>query len=181
MDKIRAVSLATATLAFTLGLSGCGGAGEDETPTGGNAETTQTGNRSHGSPSDAETQSRNTADNQSGNTSALTIQATGHGPFGLTTSGRPEGTSERQTGKLIVGPGSCLALQSEGRPRLLVFGGDADFVLRGDRPSVTTPALGTTAAGEHLEVAATSVASGDVTGVPRRCTHGSAETVLVIG
>ncbi|MCR3719677.1 MULTISPECIES: hypothetical protein [Prauserella salsuginis group] len=177
MNKIRTASLTVAALAFTAMLAGCGATDDGATSAGGTAETNQaetTNAPPNGAAPETGTPSRN------GNPGSLTVESTGDGPFGLTTQGRPDGRAEARAGKLVVGPGSCLALESGGRPELLIFGDDAEFVLRGGRPSATTAEAGTTAVGERLDVSATSVAADDVTGIPQQCTRGSTRNVLVV-
>lgn len=161
MRHVRARGLAMLPLLLVLGLAGCGNDQSDQ------------------QSADEETTSRTTTASPTGNEETFAVLSTGDGPIGLSASEPAEGQAQEVSGRLIVGPGGCLALTAEAQPRLLVFGGEPEFVLRGDRPSVTTAALGTVRVGERLSLEASMVPRADTTGVPERCTHGAADTLLV--
>ncbi|GAA3288561.1 hypothetical protein [Nesterenkonia halobia] len=115
-----------------------------------------------------------------GEQSALSVEQVGSEPYGLTTEQRPSGTTDDVSGRLIVGPGGHLALVSADQPQLLVFGDDAEFTLRGDRPSVTAPELGTLEVGRQVELSAVEVPTSTLDGVPAGRLQGAAETALVV-
>lgn len=110
----------------------------------------------------------------------LAVSATGDGPIGLTADAEPDGDAATVTGKLIVGPGACLSIVDDDRPQLLVFDDTAEFVLRDDKPSVTTDAAGTLRVGEQVDLSVVAVPAADATGIPDRCADGAADTVLAV-
>lgn len=110
----------------------------------------------------------------------ITVETEGQGPYGLYTAEAPSGDTEEITGKLIIGPGSCMSLVDDAQPQLLVFGEDAEFVLRQDQPGVTTDDLGSVEVGEQIELSAVEVPQDSVEGIPNQCTQGAAETVLFV-
>lgn len=80
---------------------------------------------------------------------------------------------------LITGPGGCLAITNEGKPKLLVFPADTTFALQEGKPSATF--AGTEhGVGSQFAVATTAVAKTSVAGIPDRCLQGSDNTVLVV-
>ncbi|GAA2089641.1 hypothetical protein [Brevibacterium salitolerans] len=118
----------------------------------------------------------------------LTVAAEGEGPMGLTAASpveETEGEAAEVSGRLVVGPGACLSVVSDGagdeqRPRLAVFPEGTEFVLRGDRPSVTADPLGTVQVGEHTTFTAVEVPLDEADGVPERCARGAADSVLAV-
>lgn len=110
----------------------------------------------------------------------VSVEQVGPEPYGLTTAARPEGEAEPVSGELIVGPGAHLALVSGDQPQVLVFGDDAEFTLRGDRPSVTDAGLGTLEVGRQVELSAVEVPISALEGAPAERLQGAAETALVV-
>ncbi|MBM9465147.1 hypothetical protein JL108_16990 [Aeromicrobium sp. YIM 150415] len=155
-------SLVTATAMVAL-LAACGGDSDDD---GG------------ATPQDEATETENTETQDASDT--IEVQPTGDGPIGLTTAGTPAGEAASVSGKLIVGPGGCLSMTADRQPELVVFEDGAEFTLRGDRPSVTTDDLGTVQVGEPVELTAVSVDRADISGIPQRCSNGTADTVVVV-
>lgn len=113
------------------------------------------------------------------------VEATGDGPVGLAASEPLPVASEIDdaasvTARLVTGSGGCFALKEQDRPDLVVFGDGAEFVLSGERPSVTDPAAGEVRVGERAEVTVVAVPASDVEGIPERCANGASEEVLVV-
>ena len=176
----RALPLGAALLALVA--TGCAAedtegpvtAAPDETaqtePDGGEAQ--DDGDAADGSEADAGD------DAEAG--SSLAVETVGESPYGLVASETPQGTPEEVSGELIVGPGGYLALTQQGQPQLLVFEDGADFTLRGDRPSVTTPDLGTLEVGEEVELTAVEVDRDSLSGLPLERVSGAADTALMV-
>ena len=118
----------------------------------------------------------------------IAVSASGGGPIALTTGDTPGGESRQVSGRLIVGPGSCFALKrpdargndGENAPRPLVLPEDAEFVTRGDRPSVTLPGEDTVYVGETIDIEAVSMPFNELHGLPDACARGAAPSGLVV-
>lgn len=91
----------------------------------------------------------------------------------------PAGTAGPGRGKLITGPGGCLAFVSAGAPQLAAFPPDATFVLQNGKPSVTVDGV-EHAVGREFNSETTVLPVAAVKGLPERCARGSADTVLVV-
>lgn len=189
MKHARTLTVALAITA--LGLTGCGD-GEQSDPEPQEPEQSaaeDTGADENAEPETAEedaefeddTASEDTTENDDDAADSLTVETEGRGPYGLYTAEPPAGDPEEVTGKLIIGPGSCMSLVDDDQPQLLVFGEDADFVLREDQPGVTTDELGRVDVGEQIELSAVEISQDSVDGIPDQCAQGAAGTVLIIG
>lgn len=78
-----------------------------------------------------------------------------------------------------MGPGGCFALVDDSEPQLLVFPGDATFVLQDGEPSATID--GTEySVGRQFDVDTTEIEKTNVAGIPERCQEGSASTVRIV-
>lgn len=183
MARARGRGLVLAALLAGAALTGCtdGEAGqgdhdapltqqtaetEESAPEGGTDEPAPEDGASDGAPDGAEL--------------SLTVEVDGDGPFGLSASEAPDVDARDYSGKLIIGPGSCFAITDDAQPQLVVFADGAEFVLRDDRPSVTTSGLGTVLVGDDFDFTAVEIAADDVDGIPERCLQGAQEAVLVV-
>lgn len=141
----------------------------DTTPDGGTEDDGATG-------ADAETDTG--AD--TGPDSSPTVETVGESPYGLVTEEAPDGDTDTASGTLIVGPGGYLALTQQAQPQLLIFEDGADFTLRGDRPSVTTPELGTLEVGQETELTVVEVDRESLTDLLQDRLSGASDTALVV-
>lgn len=80
-------------------------------------------------------------------------------------------------GTLVVGPGGCLALQTEGQPELLIFKATIGFA--DDPPRVRIEDT-ETQVGQELSVNASLVDVADVGGLPQECLEDGAEQAWVV-
>ncbi|WP_051297600.1 hypothetical protein [Brevibacterium album] len=177
---ISRLPAACAAGAAALVLAACSGSGEGEGPSEAARAETSAAAEADG------------AEQAGGGTPGEPLQITAHGegPIGLTAPGTAEeaGKAAEYTGKLITGPGGCLAVTEaaasgesrEQRPELVIFPEAAEFTLRGERPGVTADELGTVRVGEQIAFESRTVPRSEVAGVPERCAHGGAETMRVV-
>lgn len=109
----------------------------------------------------------------------LTVTAEGWGAQILRMDGSvsTDDATERFQGKLITGPGGCLALQPGGEPELLIFGQEVDFLT--DPPRITIGGT-TTSVGQRLSTLGSKISIADLDGVPAHCVDGASETAWVI-
>lgn len=170
MNCARALAAVIALTA--LGLTSCGDADQADPESQGSEE--QNAEESAAEDIGDEDSKDDDVDGES-----ITVHTEGQGPYGLFTSDVPTGESREISGKLIIGPGSCFALTGNGQPELLVFGDDAEFVLREGQPSVTTDGTGTLNVGEQVELSVTEISQDSADGIPTQCTQGAADTVLI--
>ncbi|MDN6706979.1 hypothetical protein [Corynebacterium glyciniphilum] len=190
MTRHRTVAASLAAV-LTLGTLGTVTACSDDDST---AEPTFTGNTDVAETVTTET-SATSATSAAATTSEqetpeghIAVSASGGGPIALTTGDTPEGESQKVSGRLIVGPGSCFALkkpdgrgnEDENAPRPLVLPVDSEFVTRGDHPSVTLPGRDTVYVGETMDVEAVSMPFNELDGLPDPCARGAAESGLVV-
>ena len=168
----RALPLGAALLALVA--TGCAAEDTEGPVTAAPDETAQT------EPDGGEAQDDGDAEDDAEAGSSLAVETIGESPYGLVASETPQGTPEEVSGELIVGPGGYLALTQQGQPQLLVFEDGADFTLRGDRPSVTTPDLGTLEVGEEVELTAVEVDRDSLSGLPLERVSGAADTALMV-
>lgn len=84
---------------------------------------------------------------------------------------------EAISGTLVVGPGGCLALQTEGQPELLIFKATIGFA--GNPPRVRIEDT-ETRVGEELSVNASLVYVADVGSLPQECVEDVAEQAWVV-
>ncbi|WP_309131327.1 hypothetical protein [Brevibacterium sp.] len=168
---------------LALGLAACSTTpsnSEESTPAETTAESAKPGPAAQG----AETGTTDAEEPGTGDASAeatmIEVEPEGNGPIGLKSKTDPGVESAPVSGKLITGPGGCFSFVDSDQPRLLVFGDDAEFVLREDKPSVTSEAVGTVEVGSQFSASAASVGLSETTGIPERCTHGAQDQVLIV-
>lgn len=191
MSITRRHTLAAVTATIGLLLSGCGDPDTDQPaettePQAAEPSTAPTPDAATGESDDVEpgtggtdTATEPEAEQDTDETSSLEVSPTGDGPIGLTANGA-DGEAATIEGRLIVGPGGCLSLTARNQPQLLVLPEGTDFVLRDDRPSLTTEELGTLRVGEQVTLEAVSIAASDASGIPERCSRGAADTLLAV-
>ncbi|MCM3660597.1 hypothetical protein M3148_06255 [Georgenia satyanarayanai] len=172
---LHRASAASAAVALALALGACGG---EEEP----ADEPATTEDATAATAEAPTTEEASADEATEDEPAahgLTVTAEGRGIILLTvTEGEAPGDAAPLEGKLISGPGGCLALQPGGQPELLLFAADAELLQAPPRVSVD----GTeTELGQALTLDATAVPLADVEGVPQQCSQGAAPSAWVVG
>lgn len=113
------------------------------------------------------------------NAQGLTVTAEGRGAqiLRMDDAASTDGATERLQGKLITGPGGCLALQPGSEPELLIFGQEVDFLTY--PPRVTIGGT-TTSVGQQLSTLGAKISIADLDGVPAHCVDGASETAWVI-
>lgn len=165
--------LALSTALVILGAAGCTAddAGSPDASASDASATGEETDRTDGGETGA-------AESPGSEQAMLTVETIGQGPYGLVTSETPEGETQDVSGKLIIGPGSHMALTQDDQPQLLVFGEDAEFTLREDRPSVTAPELGTLEVGQQVELSVVEVPRDAVSGLPEHRADGADDTLL---
>lgn len=195
-------TLTVALAATALGLTGCAngdqedpqepeqtaaeengtednGAEEDNTDEANAAETeSEDPDAEEDSTEESEDSEEATEDDDASD--SISVETEGQGPYGLWTADVADGEAQEVSGKLIIGPGSCMSLTDDSQPQLLVFGEDAEFVLREGQPGVSTDDLGSVDVGEQIELSAVEVSQDSVDGIPNQCAQGADDVVLVI-
>lgn len=176
-------SAAVAAVLLLAALTSCAAGGADGGGSSRDARSPATAEGSGGTPE--QTAPGETAPEPAPETAALDVEAIGDGPIGLVAAEESDipGSAQpfRADGRLFTGPGGCLALTSAERPSTLVFDAGSDFTLKGQRPEVTSPALGTLRVGEAAGIEGVEVPLDSVSGIPDRCAQGANAVLLVAG
>ena len=127
------------------------------------------------------------ADGAGATGSAITVQVEGQGVklLRVVDDGDDDGddatsSDDDQTleGKLISGPGGCLALQPGGKPQLILV--DDDDAELGENPPTLTLDGTAYKVGDAFPVEGTAVTLSDVEGVPDQCAQGAAEQAWLV-
>ncbi len=85
------------------------------------------------------------------------------------------GSSRQVAGRLVTGPGGCLSLSQQDRPRLLTF--PEGTRLTPGRPSVRLPGGKRVYVGDRFQVSIGDLSLSDLSGLPRRCQQGADDVV----
>lgn len=181
----RALTLPALGLALALTLTACGETSEETIPAGPTEDTTPTAvtdDADEGTTEDSD-------DGTTATPSGLTVTVEGQGVKLLRVQGdddvddaddvddTDDADDQVLEGKLISGPGGCLALQPGDQPQLLVFGDDAEL---SDSPPTVTVDDTAYQVGDDFPVEATRIDLADVQGVPDQCSQGAAAQAWLV-
>lgn len=180
-------------LALALTLTACGETSEETTPAGPTEDTTPTAVTDDADEGTTEDSDDGTPEDSDDGTTAtpsgLTVTVEGQGVKLLRVQGddgvddaddvddTDDADDQVLEGKLISGPGGCLALQPGDQPQLLVFGDDAEL---SDSPPTVTVDDTAYQVGDDFPVEATRIDLADVQGVPDQCSQGAAAQAWLV-
>lgn len=193
----RALTLPALGLALALTLTACGEPSEETIPAGPTEDTTPTAvaddDAADGTTEDSDDGTPEDSDDGTTATpSGLTVTVEGQGVKLLRVQGDDDvddtddvddaddvdDTDDQVLkGKLISGPGGCLALQPGDQPQLLVFGEDAEL---SDSPPTVTMDDTAYQVGDDFPVEATRIDLADVQGVPDQCSQRAAAQAWLV-
>lgn len=187
MTPARTLSL-TLAAALAFAVSACG-SDDDNATTPATSQTTETQDESTdetddddaegGDDSDDATSAEedDDSDDDDSGPGSLSVSSDGRGPMILRVDGSFDGDPESVEGKLISGPGGCLALEPQGQPELFIFAEDTEYAENPPRVTLDGEEI---KVGQSITVQATAVQVADVDGIPERCSRGAADTAWVV-
>lgn len=189
--RARSAATIAAAALLTAGLAACGGA-EVEEPTSSAPSVEEAEQSADEAADDAADQGQDETmepsdgggdatdgadDATDGAAAGLTVTSEGRGAMILRYTGGAGAEGEALEGKLITGPGGCLALQPGGQPELLLFPEGTEFAENPPRVTIDGTEV---KVGGQVSVTASSVDLADLDGVPEQCAAGAATTAWVV-